>query len=317
MNRPAVLEHFATHHWVASLDELDGLGVSPMAVSRARTRGTIVDVAPRVVALNHVVLSMKGKARAALLSVGHESFLSGTTAACLHGLRGMPASPIMLTVWETRSAALPTWCRVVRTSWLDDERDIVELDEQRVASPLRTLFALARHFNQHRFERAAEDIWHRRLADPASAADYLAHIRRSGRTGVLRMERWLEKAAHRPRPAQSNLERRVLEIIERLGIPAPARQHPITLPSEEVIHIDIAWPDLKLGLEPGHSWWHGGDLGQRRDQLRDQACGEVGWSIHRFDEQQVTDPMLGLRIRGIYQARRVLFAGGPDSHRVS
>lgn len=317
INRPDVLAHFATHDWVASLTELNELNVSRMAISRARAVGTVIDVAPRVVAVSNVALTLRGKARAAVISVGHETFVSGTSAGVLHGLRSMPESPVVVTVREDRNAALPQWCRVARTSWIDEPRDVVDMDGLRVASPLRMLFSLARQFNQHRFERAAEDVWHRGLADPETAADYLAHIRRSGRTGVRRMEAWLQRAATQSRPSQSNLERRMLEAISRLGLASPQRQHPLVLPSGETIHLDIAWPDLRLAFEPGHSWWHGGDLGQRRDQARDHACAELGWAVHRFDEQQVAEPSLGSRIRAIYHARRAVLAGPPGSHRVS
>ncbi len=57
------------------------------------------------------------------------------------------------------------------------------------------LFGLAGQFNQHRFERAAEDVWHKGLATPEEAWAYLEAIRRSGRGGVKRMADWLEKAA--------------------------------------------------------------------------------------------------------------------------
>ena len=69
-----------------------------------------------------------------------------------------------------------------------------------IASPLRMLFGLAEQFNQHRFERAAEDVWHRGLVTPDQAGDYLAAIRRSGRTGVIRMETWLERTSFRTTP---------------------------------------------------------------------------------------------------------------------
>ena len=129
--------------------------------------------------------------------------MSGPSAGVLHGLRGMPTSRIEVSIKQTRRVDLPAWCRVFRTSWIDEERDvIVRADGLRVASPLRMLFGLAAQFNQHRFERAAEDVWHKNLVTPAEAADYLAEIRRSGRTGVTRFEKWLEKTSVRTRPSQ-------------------------------------------------------------------------------------------------------------------
>ena len=107
---------------------------------------------------------------------------------------------------------MPSWGRLVYTSWIDPQRDVqTRPDGVRVASPLRMLFRLAGFFNQHRFERAAEDCWHLGLVTPSCAEDYLAEIRRSGRGGVIRFEDWLVKVSHRPRPSQSALELDVLD----------------------------------------------------------------------------------------------------------
>ena len=136
---------------------------------------------------------------------------------------------------------------------------MVRPDGLRVATPLRTLFRLAWVFNQHRFERAAEDAWHLGLVTPDAAADYLAAVRRSGRAGVIKFEHWLERMSFRKEPSQSGLEQDVIDAICRAGLPEPERQLPLILPSGEMIHVDAAWPAVRLGVEPGHSWWHGGD----------------------------------------------------------
>ena len=173
-----------------------------------------------------------------------------------------------------------------------------------MATPLRMLFGLAGQFNQHRFERAAEDVWRLRLASPDDAAEYLAAIRRSGRTGVLRMESWLERVSFRERPAQSGLELDFVEMIERVGLPAPIRQHPLVLTTGERIHLDLAWPAARLAVEPGHSWWHGGDARVGRDQARDRACAVLGWHVARYDEAARRDKRgTALELLAIYRRR--------------
>jgi len=37
----------------------------------------------------------------------------------------------------------------------------------------------------------------------------------------------------------------------------------------DVADSDLAWPELRDGVEPGPSWWHAGDLGQRPPRPRD------------------------------------------------
>jgi hypothetical protein len=270
--------------WVASIDQLGTLGVGAAAVSRARRRGLVDALAPGVVGLRGAWDSFEGRVWAALLIGGGGAFVSGPTAARLYGLRGMPVSPAEVTIPETAHRHVPPWIRLVKTSWTDDEACPARPDGLVVASPLRMLFGLARCFNQHRFERAAEDAWHLGLVAPAEAAEYLARIRRRGLTGVARFEAWIDRAGARSEPAQSGLEQYLADLVRMAGLPQPARQHPLTLGTGEVIHLDLAWPEIRLAIEPGHTWWHGGDLRMRADQDRDRACAEIGWLIVRYDE---------------------------------
>jgi hypothetical protein len=291
MNRPDVLKFLADHHWVASLDQLRELKVSKAAVQHARRCGVLDTPLRGIVSLAAVDLSFEGRAMVIQLAAGDTSFVSGPSAGVLYHLRMMPRTPVEVAVKETHQLTVPSWGRLVRTSWIDEDRDVVtRSDGLRVASPLRMLFGLARRFNQHRFERAAEDVWHRKLATPDDAAAYLAAVRRSGRGGVTRFEAWLEKTITRPRPSQSGLELDFVDLLDSVGLPKPERQHPVVLPSGETIHLDLAWPDVRLAIEPGHSWWHGGDLRMRLDYARDRDCDEIGWKVIRYDEAAAEDP---------------------------
>ena len=160
-------------------------------------------------------------------------------------------------------------------------------DGLRVAHPLRMLFGLAGHFSQHRLEQAAEDAWHLGLLRPDHARRLPgnASVAR-GRGGVLRFERWLDHALERNRPSQSGFEIDVVRAATRAGLPDPERQFELTLPSGELIHLDLAWPVVRLGVEPGHSWWHGGDLQMERDAARDRACDMIGWRIMRYPSRR-------------------------------
>lgn len=142
---------------------------------------------------------------------------------------------------------------------------VIRPDGLRLADPYLMLLALARQFNDHRFERAAEE-----------------HS-----------------------PAQSGLEQDFVAAIRSVGLPEPQRQYPLRLLSGESIRLDLAWPEVKLAVEPGHSWWHGGDLGVRRDIARDRACGEVGWYVARYDESAREDPAaVGRELLNTYRQRR-------------
>ncbi len=60
MNRPDVLALFAGQHWVAAWHQLQQLGVTRSAVSRARRRGLVTSPLRGVVAVAGVELSFAG-----------------------------------------------------------------------------------------------------------------------------------------------------------------------------------------------------------------------------------------------------------------
>jgi very-short-patch-repair endonuclease len=286
-----VLELARQQHGVLSVAQLhERLGVSADAVGRARRAGRVIDVLPGVVRVASSPDTFIARCAAATLCAGDVGCVSGWSAAHFYGLRAMPTGTIHFTVPHRIKRPTAPWIHLHRCSWFDGERDRDVIDQLTLATPMRMLFGLAAAFNQFRFERAAEDAWHRGLLTPASAADYLARHRCRGKDGVATFERWLEHALEQRAPSQSVLERKLLAAIDRVGLPRPDRQHPLVLANGETIHLDIAWPDVRFAVEPGASWWHGGDLGQRRDQARDRACSEIGWHVVRFDEQLRSDP---------------------------
>jgi hypothetical protein len=305
---PQVLELFARQYGAASRGQLLGLGVSRRSLTRLARRGTIAPVLADVFVLAGTTLSFEGRCMAAQLYFGDGSYLSGPTAAALLGARSMPRSRVAITLGPTTHVGdVPDWVRVRRSAWRVDGDVFTRADGLRLSSPTRTLFDVASEFNDHRFARFAEDLWHLGLATPDDASDYLQLVRRSGRGGVRRLETWLDSVRGRRRPAQSGLELDLIDALREVGLPEPTRQHPVRLLSGEVVHIDVAWPDVRFGVEPGHSWWHGGDLKQRADMDRDRACGEVGWDIKRFDEAMRADPMAAARqVKNLYRQRRAL-----------
>ena len=309
MNRPDVPETFQRQYGVASIEQLLALGVARSTIGRARVRGTLAEVAPGVFMTAGATLTFEAKCVAALLYLGPDSYLSGGTAAALHGCRGMPRRTIHATIRATAHVTKPPeWLRVHRSSWRLHDDVITRPDGIRLASPRRTLFDLASRMTGVSFDRLAEDMWHLKLATPSESAAYLDLVRRSGREGVTRLEEWLDRTGPRTRPAQSGLEVDVIDAIRSVGLPAPERQFPLVLLSGELVHIDVAWPAIQFGLEPGHSWWHGGNLRMHKDFARDNACGELGWFIRRLEEDVRRDlPALARLIKSMYFARAATF----------
>lgn len=295
---------------VARHQLLDELGLSTSAIGRLTGRRTLLPLGAGVYRVASAPDTFLARAIAAQLWAGDDGFLSSWTAARIYGLRKMPTSPIHLTLPSTTARRPPDWIHLDRTRWYDGDRDRTRhATGLVVAVPLRMMFGVARDFNHHRFARAAEDAWHLGLVDPDCLAEYLDAHRCRGKNGVRNLERWLDKVADRRRPSQSDLEREFIEAFERVGLPPASLQHPLRLRNGEIIHLDIAWPDIGLAVEPGSSWFHGGDDGQHRDHDRDLACRELGWDVIRLDEQFRFDPAgAAHRVKRAFLERARMFA---------
>ncbi|CAN5742422.1 hypothetical protein BH24ACT5_BH24ACT5_07670 [soil metagenome] len=302
MNDPRLLDLFARQFGVVSIRQLRECGAAPRTISRACHGGVLHHVLPSVVLLNGYRLTFEARAMAALLHAGPTAFLDGRSAAAVHGLRSMPRSIVEVTLTARRNLVAPGWMHLVRDPHAGAADAVEHPSGLRVAEPRRMLLTLAATDGPRRFEGAAEDAWHLGLVTPSVMSDYIAAAR--GRPGGDVVDRWLATAAHQTRPSQSGLEMEALAAIRKAGLPEPLRQYALTLPDGRTIHLDLAWPDRRLAVEPGHSWWHGGNERMAADYARDRACGELGWHVVRFDESMRHDLTgTGRQIKRIYDAR--------------
>jgi very-short-patch-repair endonuclease len=301
----AILERIGRQHGVVSTEQLrDRFGWNASKLSRARRQGILLDVTAHVLRLASAPDTFELRCMALQLHLSERCFLGSTTAGRLYGLRSMPTTPVRATVPEATRRTCPPWAELARSSWFGGDDHIRRNDGLVVATPMRMLFGLAATLHPFRFARAAEDAWNLRLITPEIAADYLERHRCRGKNGVATMERWLDSVVGTARPAQSGLEQLLIDCLVRVGLPEPDRQHPIDLPNGETIHLDIAWPSVRLAVEPGAGRWHSGAMQQRRDQARDRACSEQDWHVVRFDESLRDDPMAAARqVQRIYRSR--------------
>jgi hypothetical protein len=304
MDNPDVLRLISAQHGVVSLPQLQSLGVSRTAVWRSQRDGALTTLLSGVLLVASHRSTFEANAMAVQLHTAPDGVLSSTTAARLLGLRAMPTQPIRVLVTRRTRRNLPSWVHKASSSWLIEDEDVTTVRGFRLLRPVRMLLTLAELFNDFRFERAAEDAWHLDLVSPAEASTFLASYRRQGRGGIARFEQWLNRTSHRKLPSQSGFELDILGVIRRARLPEPSRQHPVTLLTGEVIHLDFAWPAVMLAVEPGHSWWHGGDLRMRADGARDRACTALGWEVVRYDETARADLAgVGRELRTIYDRR--------------
>lgn len=309
MDEVALHELFARQHGVARDQQVLDIGMTRRTLGRRLQSGVFRRVTPGVVARAGQRRTFEARSMAAQLLLGERSFLDGPTAGAMYGLRRMARSPVWASTDARIHVDVPAWIRASTRTWVDSG-DVTSRGPFRIASPTRMLLTLAATTTPDRFEQIAEDAWHLGLATPGAIRTYVERVRRPGRRGVGALDKWLETVADRRRPAQSGLELDVISAIRAAGLPEPTRQHPVVLGDASVVHLDVAWPDVRLAVEPGHSWWHGGDAKMHADQARDRACGEQGWHVVRLDESLASDlAAVGAQLARIHGARAARLRG--------
>lgn len=155
-----------------------------------------------------------------------------------------------------------------------------------VLAPLRLLCDLAWYLDDASFESVYEQMLDRRLVTVPSARAAAQRFAARGRPGTVRLMRVLDARPVWLAPADSDLELRLWRALSQSGV-AFARQHPVALDRGGVVHLDMAVPELRLGVEVDHVTWHGGRLDVQRDKQRDRDLARLGWQVVRVTDADV------------------------------
>jgi hypothetical protein len=114
--------------------------------------------------------------------------------------------------------------------------------------------------------------------------------------------------------AQSHLEiLGVRALLVTPGLPRPQQQYRVVLPDGPV-HLDAAWPEVRLAVEFDGAAFHTDPVARQRDLRRDAALAALGWVVLRFTFEDVAarPGQCAAQILAVYRQREidVLQAGG-------
>jgi hypothetical protein len=85
---------------------------------------------------------------------------------------------------------------------------------------------------------------------------------------------------------RSELEARLLALINAAGVPTPLCNHPITSEGKRLV-VDFLWPAQRLVVETDGGRFHDNPLAFERDRLRDRALHLAGYRVVRFTHGQI------------------------------
>lgn len=262
------------HHGVVSVAQLYALGFSRRAIARLVERGWLIRVYHGVYAVGHARLSAYGRWMAAVLSCGDGAALSHTSAAALWDLRRSDSAAIHITT--------PSPAGVRRTSGLTIHRtrqpfEPTTRDAVPVTTPSRTILDCAALLSPHDLERLVEQAEKLRLLN-------LNELQTTpGRKGGANLNAVLA-AFREPALTRSDLERRMLALCERHGLPMPRTNVLV-----EGLTVDFLWPHAGLIAETDGRRHHATTAAFQRDRTRDQRLLMLGLRVVRFTYADVVE----------------------------
>ena len=227
--------------------------------------------------------------RALVLDVGEPCWISGPTAAALHGLDGFSIRrPLHLTVLRDRNVR--RMGVEVHTTTILPAIDRETFERLPVTSPARTIVDLAKHEPRDRLAAAvdsairdglvSEDLLHRRVAE----------LRGKGRFGVPKLLDVLE-GRELTRGGHSWLEREFLRLLGGTGLPRPLTQQVLSRAGGHLVRVDCRFPGTNVVIELLGYRYHRTVSQMSRDAARLNALVLDGFEPYQFTyEQVVGDP---------------------------
>ena len=263
-------------HWVITHGQLAELGFSHEAIAHRVRTARLRSLWRGVYAVGPSGPTQRGWWMAAVLASGALAVLSHTSAGALLGINRAPRGPIDVLVPASRTPR-HRGIRIRRTNHISAD-DVTRHDNIPVTAPVRTLIDLSTQLSAPQIERAINEADKLDLIDPETLRVELDG--RKGQRGVRALRNVLDRATFAL--TDSELERRFLRIVRRVGLPSPLTQQHVN-----GHRVDFYWPDLGLVVETDGLRYHRTPTQQKSDRMRDQAHAAAGLTPLRFTHYQV------------------------------
>ena len=280
----ALVEFAASRHNAFHTTEAAEIGIPARRLSRARDRGILTPLHPRVWAVDGLGRPQGQRVRAATLAVpGAASCHLGST--WLHGWDDHP--PLEPRIWVPGSARPPAGVKLLRAKGIEPRRDLHVVDGITTLNRAATLCLLGRIVNREDLGWYLDQFLHaesRRWLDSTVARLWSPTDR-----GPTRLRTLLADRDRLAQPTESWLERVVADLLAVADVPALELQYPLCVDGPR-LRLDIAMPTIKLGVECHSRSYHFGAGHEDADNVRDLAAGSAGWQLIYVTMSQLADP---------------------------
>ncbi len=224
------------------------------------------------------------------------SVVSHRSAARLHGLDGFTSD--IVEVCREANQGCASGRAVVHKNRAIGQTELADVDGIRCTSIAATLLQLGAVVSPARVEQALDSAL-RQGSTATSIAHTLDELRRSGRNGCGVLALILDDPARSGALPDSWFERRLTKLLVDGGLPEPKLQH-----SVGCRRLDLAFPDVKLGIEAHSRRFNFGRRQVESDDKRDMELALLGWELVYVTWSMSQDPASLVRqIALLYRSR--------------
>ena len=207
----------------------------------------------------------------AVLWAGPYAAASGRAAGALWGLDGIDADVVEV---STNSRVRRSGIVVHRT------QDLGTIKRKKgipVTDQYRTLIDLAGLVDPPLLEAALDSGLRRRLVHIPLVREEIA--RSAKRRGIAQLKMLLNEREAATNLTRSTLEALLSDFIRTHGIPPGRRNYDLILDGTFIACLDVAWPELKVGIEVDSRRHHMGHAAWERDAARYSKVVSFDWRI--------------------------------------
>lgn len=253
---------------------------------RRLVAGRWIAVAPGVYSLPGWPDSWRRRLWLAHLDVGPHSVVSHEAAALLHGLGPLPPGAVTVTVPHGDHERPAPY--EVRQSTDLSPRHCTTVDGMPVTTPARTIVDLAARLGRERLGRMLDEAHVARRCTVQEVAALYDELLRPGKRGMRVLHTVLAARGPGYVPPESVLERRLLRVLARAGLPEPVRQAALPWRSQAGARVDLLYPRHRVIVEADGRRWHSRLDQMAADRQRDREAQLHGYAVHRFVWEEIT-----------------------------
>lgn len=268
----------ASRHGLVTRRQARWCGLTDDQIDHRLRSGELVTLRPGVLGVAGVPPSWEQTARSALLASGESAMLTGPSAAKNWKQTPRPEAQGIHVLTPTTEGRARRPGIIAQRSSLIVPADVGRHNGLKTTSPARTLVECSGALGAEATGEALDDAMRRDLVTLEGFRATATRLMVPGRPHRLVLGAVLARRLPGYDPGDSDLEVDAMARMRRAGLPVPAQQHPVVVEGR-TLHIDLALPDLMIGIELEGWEWHRYRTSFDRDRRRLSWLAAGGWSM--------------------------------------